>query len=104
VASIREMGTRLAIGAAARPSSFRKGGTDTDVLTSRAFSTAGASRTPKDDNADNKDGDDEDLALDDVAITAALGKRTSDEQGTLWTHCLWINFFFVILAMARLKK
>jgi hypothetical protein len=104
VASTREMGTRLTTRAAARPSSFRKGRIGVDIPTSGAFSTAGASRTPKDDDADNEDDDDEDLSLDDITTTSALGKRTSDERGTLWTHRLWINFFFVILAMSRLKR
>jgi hypothetical protein len=94
----------LAIGAAARPSSFHKGRTNVDVLTSRAFFTAGASQTPKYDDANNKDDDDEDLSLDDATTTVAFGERTSDECGTLQMHRLWINFFFVILAMARLKR
>jgi hypothetical protein len=110
VASTREMGTRLATAAAAkpsataRPSTFHKGRTGIDVPTSGAFSTARASRTPKDDDANNEDDDDEDLPLDDAATTAALGEQTSNKHGTLWMHRLWINFFFVILAMARLKR
>jgi hypothetical protein len=111
VASTREMGTRLATAAdakpsaTARPSTFRKGRTSIDVSTSGAFSTTRASRTPKDDDANNEDDDDdEDLSLDDAATTAALRERTSNERGTLWMHRLWINFFFVILAMARLKR
>jgi hypothetical protein len=71
---------------------------------SGAFSIVGASQTPKDDDADNEDDDDEDLSLDDATTTVALGEQTSDERGTLRTHHLWINFFFIILAMARLKR
>jgi hypothetical protein len=103
VASTREMGTRLATGLAARPSSFYKGGTGADVSTSGAFCIAGASQTPKDDDADSEDDDDEDLPLDDATTTIALGERTSDERGTLWTHHLRRKIF-IILAMARLKR
>jgi hypothetical protein len=53
-------------------SSFHKGGTGTDVLMSGAFSTAGASRTPKDDDADNEDDGDEDPSLNDATTTAIL--------------------------------
>jgi hypothetical protein len=42
--------------------------------------------------------------LDDVAIAIALDGRASDERGTLWTQCLWMNFFFTILAMAKIEK
>jgi hypothetical protein len=94
----------LTTGAAARPFFFRKGRTNIDVPTSRAFSTIRASRTPKDNDANKKYDDDEDLLLDDVATIVTLGERTSDKRGTLWMHHLWINFFFVILAMARLKR
>jgi hypothetical protein len=72
VISTREMGTRLAIGAATRMSSFHKGGTGTDVLMSGAFSTVGASRTPKDDDANNEDDGDEDPSLNDATTTAIL--------------------------------
>jgi hypothetical protein len=96
VASTKEMGTRLTTGAATRPSFFYKGGTGVYVPTSGAFSTVG--------DADNDDDYEENLLLDAAATTTASGERTSDERGILWMHHLWINFFFVILAMARLKK
>jgi hypothetical protein len=67
------MWTRLATGAAARPSSFHKGGIGADVLTSGAFTT-GATRTPKDDDADNEDDDVKDTLLDDATTTATLGE------------------------------
>jgi hypothetical protein len=81
----------LTIGATTRPSFFYKGRTDIDVPTSETFSTAG--------DAGNEDNDDEDLPLDVAATIAALGERTSVERGTLW-----INFFFIIFAVARLKR
>jgi hypothetical protein len=74
VASTREMGIRLAIGVAAGSSSFHKGGTGADVSTSGAFSTTGASRTPKDDDGNNEDDDDEDPLLDDSATTFTIGE------------------------------
>jgi hypothetical protein len=82
------MGTRLTTRAATRPSFFCKGRTGVDVPTSGAFSTTR--------DVGNEDDDEEDFSLDDAATTAALGERTSDERGTLRTHHLWINFFFVI--------
>jgi hypothetical protein len=54
---------------------------------SGAFSTAG--------DVGNEDEDEEDLPLDNATTTAALGEQTSR---------LWINFFFIILAMGRLKR
>jgi hypothetical protein len=90
------MGTKLTTGVATRPSFFCKGRTGVDVLTSGTFSTIG--------DASNEDDDDKDLSLDEAATTPALGERTSDERGTLQMHHLWINFFFIILAMARLKR
>jgi hypothetical protein len=96
VESTKEMGTRLTIGAAARPSFFFKDRIDVDVLTSGAFSTAR--------DAGNGDDYEEYLLLDNATTTTASGERTSDECDTLQMHRLWINFFFVILAMARLKR
>jgi hypothetical protein len=90
------MGTKLTTGAATRPSFLCKGRTGVDVLTSETFSTV--------EDADNEDDDDENLLLDEAATTPALGERTSDERGTLRIHHLWINFFFIILAVARLKR
>jgi hypothetical protein len=75
------MKTRLAIGVATGSSSFRKVGTDIDVLAGEAFSTIEASRTPRDNGA--KDDDDEDPPLDDATKIAALGERASDERDTL---------------------
>jgi hypothetical protein len=72
--------TRLAARAAAG-SSFHKVGTGIDVLAGGAFSTTEASRTPRDNSA--KDGNNEDLPLDDATKTATLGERASDECGTL---------------------
>jgi hypothetical protein len=94
----------LTIGATPGSSSFRKEGTGIDVLAGGAFSTTEASRTPRDNDAGNEDDDDEDPPLDDAAKIVALGERASDERSTLWTHRLWINFFFTILAVARLKR
>jgi hypothetical protein len=94
--------TRLAAGAAVGSSSFHKVETNVDVLVGRAFSTTEASQTLRDNGAE--DDDDEDLLLDVAAKTTALGERASDECGTLRTQCLWINFFFTILAVARLKR
>jgi hypothetical protein len=94
------METRLAIGAAAGSSSFCKDGTIVNVLAGGAFSTARASRTPKDNENSNKD-DDKDPPLDGAAVTTALEGRASDEHDTLWTQRIWMNFFFTILATTR---
>jgi hypothetical protein len=82
-ASIGGTETRLATGATAGSSSFRKVGTGVDVLAGGAFATAEASRTPRDNGVE--DDDDEDLLLDDAAKIAALGERASEECGTLQT-------------------
>jgi hypothetical protein len=66
-----------------------------------AFSTTKASRTPRDNGAE--DDDDEDPPLDAATKTVALGERASDERGTLRMQRLWINFF-TIFAMTRLKR
>jgi hypothetical protein len=79
-ASIGGMQTRLAAGAAAGSSSFRKVATGVDVLAGGSFTTE-ASRTPRDNSAE--DDDDEDLTLDAAAKIALLGERASDERGTL---------------------
>ena len=76
---------------AAEGSSFYGGTTGVDVPTRGAFSTTGGA---------GNEGDDEDLPLDDAA-TAILGEQTSEERDTLRTLCLWMNFFFVIVAMAK---
>jgi hypothetical protein len=44
------------------------------------------------------------LSLDDAVIAIALEGRVSDERRTLRTQCLWMNFFFTILAVVRLKR
>jgi hypothetical protein len=72
---------RLAIGAAAGSSSFHKVGTGVDVLASGSFSTTEASRTPRDNGAE--DDDDKDPPLNATAKIAALGERASDEHDTL---------------------
>jgi hypothetical protein len=102
VASTGGTKMRLVVGAAAGSSSFHKDGTSVDVLAGGAFSTTGVSRTPRANDANNEDDDDEDPSLDAAAKIAALGEWASDERGTLRTQCLWINFF-TILAVARLK-
>jgi hypothetical protein len=102
VASIGGIETRLITGAAPGSSSFRKEGTGVDVLAGGAFTTE-ASRTLRNNGAE--DYDNEDPPLDDAAAkTSTLGERASDERGTLRMQHLWINFFFTILAMARLKR
>ena len=90
VASAAERGTRVTTGAA-EGSSFYRGTTGADVPTRRAFPTTGGV---------GNEGDDEDLPLDDSATTV-LGERTSKERDTLRTLCLWMNFFFVIISMAK---
>jgi hypothetical protein len=69
-----------------------------------AFSTTEASRTPRDNDAGNEDDDDEDPSLDVATKTATLREQASDKRGTLRMQRLWINFFFTILAVARLKR
>ena len=91
VASAAERGTRVTTGAAEGSSFFYRGTTSTDVPTRGAFPTTGGA---------GNEGDDEDLPLDDSA-TAVLGERTSEERDTLRTLCLWMNLFFVIVAMAK---
>jgi hypothetical protein len=103
-ASIGETETRLTVGAAPGSSSFCEEGTSIDVLAGGAFSTTEASRTPRDNDTSNEDDDDEDPPLDDTTKTADLGERASNERDTLWTQHFWINFFFTILVVARLKR
>jgi hypothetical protein len=76
-----EIGCRSSPGS----SSFCKDETGVDVSAGRAFSTTGASRTPKGNNAGNEDDDDEDPPLDGAAVIAALEGLASDERGTLRT-------------------
>jgi hypothetical protein len=102
-ASIGGIETRLTTGAAPGSSSFHKEGTGVDVLEGGAFSTTEASRTPRDNDANNQGDDDEEPPLDAAAKIAALGERASDEHGTLRTQRLWINFF-AILVVARLIR
>ena len=91
VASTAMRGTRVTIGAAEGSSFFYRGTTGVDVPTRGAFPTTGGA---------GNEGDDEDLPLDDAA-TAILGEQTSEERDTLRTLCLWMNFFFVIVAMMK---
>jgi hypothetical protein len=66
------METRLTVGAAAGSSFTRKDGTSFDVPAGGASSTAGASRTPRPNDASDEDADDEEPPLDGVFITTAL--------------------------------
>jgi hypothetical protein len=100
-ASIEGTEMRLTAGAAPGSLSFHKEGTGVDVLEGGAFSTTEASRTPRDNDANNENDDDEEPLLDNTAKIVALGERASDEHGTLRTQRLWINFFFTILVVAR---
>jgi hypothetical protein len=94
----------LTVGAATRSSTSREDGTGFDVLAGGAsFSTRGP-KTPGDDDVGDEEAEDEEFPLDDVAIVTALKGRASDERGTLRTQRLWMNFFFTILAVAKLKR
>jgi hypothetical protein len=53
-------------------SSFRKDGTNIDVPAGGAFSTTGASQTPRANDADNEDDDDEEPPLDSAIVTTIL--------------------------------
>jgi hypothetical protein len=97
-----EMG--LTTGVANGSSSSRKDRTDFDVLAGGASSTARASRAPRADDTGDDDADDEEPPLNGAIITTALQGRASDERDTLLTQRLWINFFFTILAVVRLKR
>jgi hypothetical protein len=98
------METGLTAGVAAGSSSARKDGTDFDIPAGGASFTAGASRAPRADGAGDKDADDEESSLYDAIITMTLEGQASNECGTLRTQRHWINFFFTILAMVRLKR
>jgi hypothetical protein len=95
---------RLTAGAVAGSSSSRKDEIGFDVPAGGASSTAGASQTPRANDADDEDADDEEPSLDGAVITTALEGRASDEPGTLRTQRLWINFSFTILVVVRLKR
>jgi hypothetical protein len=94
----------LTAGTANGSSSSCKDRTGFDVPAGGASSTAGASRAPRADSAGDEDADDEEPLLDDAIIAIALEGRVSDERGTLRTQCLWMNFFFTILVVVRLKR
>jgi hypothetical protein len=96
--------TRLTTRAATGSSSSHKDGTDFDVPLGGASSTARATRTPRANDTDDEDANDEEPPLDVAIITIALEGQASDERGTLWMEHFWINFFFTILAMVRLKR
>jgi hypothetical protein len=81
-------------------SSSRKDGTGLDVPAGGASFTTRASRAPRDDDTGDEDANDEQSPLND----AILEGRASDERGTLRMQRLWMNFFFTILAMVRLKR
>jgi hypothetical protein len=94
----------LIAGATTGSSSSRKDGTGFDVPAGGASSTAEASRTPRANDVGDEYADDEELPLDGAVITTALEGRASDERGTLRTQRLWINFFFTIFIVVRLKR
>jgi hypothetical protein len=79
------METRLVAGAVTGSSSFHRDGTNVDVLAGGAFSTTGASQTPKGNGAGNEDDDHEDPPLDGATVTATLEGRANDEHDTLRT-------------------
>jgi hypothetical protein len=97
-----EMG--LTAGAAAGSSSSRKDGTSLDVPAGGASFTTGASRAPRDDDTGDKDADNEESLLDDTILTIVPEGRASDERGTLRMQRLWMNVFFTILVVVRLKR
>jgi hypothetical protein len=71
-ASTGGMKTRLAVGVIAGSSSFHKYGTSVDVLVGGAFSTTGASRTPRANDANNEDDDGEEPPLNSADVTTTL--------------------------------
>jgi hypothetical protein len=96
--------TGLTVGATTGSSTSREDGTGFDVPTGGASFSTGAPKTLRDDDADDEEAEDEEFPLDDVTIVTTLEGRASDERGTLWTQRLWVNFFFTILAVAKLKR
>jgi hypothetical protein len=94
----------LTAGAATRSSTSREDGASFDILAGGVSFSTRAPKTLGDDDTDNEEAEDEEFPLDDVAIAIALDGRASDERGTLRMQCLWMNFFFTILAMAKIEK
>jgi hypothetical protein len=103
LASIGGAKTRLIVGAATGSSTSREDGTSFDVPVGGASFSTRAPKTPREDDASDEEAEDEEFSLDDVAIVIALEGRASDKRGTLRTQCLWMNFFFTILVVAKLK-
>jgi hypothetical protein len=104
LASTRGAETGLTAGAANGSSTSREDGVGFDVPIGGASFSTRAPKTPGDDDAEDKEAKDEEFLLDDVAIVTTLEGRASDERGTLRTQRLWMNFFFTILAVAKIEK
>jgi hypothetical protein len=94
----------LTIGAATGSSTSHEDGTGLDLSVGRTSFSTGAPQTPRDDDSDDEEADDEEPLLDKATIIIALKGRVSDERGTLRTQRLWMNFFFTILAVSKLKR
>jgi hypothetical protein len=94
----------LTAGTTTGSSSSHKDRTSLDVPAGGASFTTRASQAPRDDDASDKDADDEETPLDDAVLTMVLEGPASDERGTLRTQRLWMNFFFTILVVVRLKR
>jgi hypothetical protein len=94
----------LTAGAATGSSTSYEDGTGFDVLASGASFSTRSPQTPRDNNADDEEANEEEPPLDDAAIITTLGGRANDEHRTLRTQCLWMNFFFTILAVVKLKR
>jgi hypothetical protein len=95
--------TGLTVEAATGSSTSHEDGTGFDVPVDGASFSTRAPKTLGDDNADDKEAEDKEFPLDDVAIVTTLEGRASNERGTLRTQCLWINFF-TILVVAKSKR
>jgi hypothetical protein len=96
--------TGLTAGAATGSSTSHEDRTGFDVPADRASFSTGAPKTLGDDDAGDEEAEDEEFPLDDITIVTALEGRASDERGTLRTQCLWMKFFFTILAVVKLKR
>jgi hypothetical protein len=103
-ASTRGAETGLTAVAAAGSSTFREDGTGFDVPAGGTSFSNGALQTPKDDDSGDEEADDEEPPFDEITIITALKGRAGDERGTLRAQRLWMNIFFTILAMAKLKR
>jgi hypothetical protein len=94
----------LTAGAIAGSSTSREDRTGFDVSASEISFSTEAPQTSRDDDSDDEEADDEEPSLDKVTRITALKGRASDERGTLQTQRLWMNFFFTILAVAKIEK